>query len=141
MSEIRQGLVFLHGRSREAAQRAIAAARHVGQHSSVVRTTEDGYLVPEEVAQAIEDKSYLQGEPVEDAPQPQEQEEVEESGDGLDDLNKDALIEAAKERGLATGGNKADLIERIREHDAPEPEQAQESEGAGSEDTSEDEKE
>ena len=92
--------VLLVGRTRERAQEALAAARAVGLPTSVVRTTSNGYLVPEEVA------SYIEGTWV---AQP-EQQPAEVS---LADLRKAELIELATYHGVDTDGTKAILIERI----------------------------
>lgn len=37
----------------------------------------------------------------------------------LSEMTRNQLRDAARERGLATSGNKTELVERIREHDAP----------------------
>jgi len=46
--------VEVSGRSREKAQEVLAAARAVGVDTKLVRTTLQGYSVPEEVAQYLE---------------------------------------------------------------------------------------
>lgn len=42
--------VFVAGRSRETARALLDAAEAVGAEAGVVRTQQDGYIVPEEVA-------------------------------------------------------------------------------------------
>lgn len=97
--------VYVVGRSRENAQRLLKIAADLDLPVSLVRTTDGGYLVPEEIAAAYD------GKPAKAAAQ--EPEVAEEAAIG--DLSKAELVEMAEAHDLPTSGTKADLIERIEQ--------------------------
>ena len=56
MANIEEGEGFIGGKTPENAQRALAAAEALGLDPSVVRTTLDGFVVPENVLDEYEGK-------------------------------------------------------------------------------------
>jgi len=55
--------VYVVGRSRENARRLLAIARDLDLETSVVRTTDGGYLVPEDVAAVYDGQGSKEPEP------------------------------------------------------------------------------
>jgi hypothetical protein len=96
--------VYVVGRSRENAQRLLKIAADLDLPVSLVRTTDGGYLVPEEIAAAYD------GKPAKAAQAPEAAEEA-----AIGDLSKAELVEMAEAHDLPTSGTKADLIERIEQ--------------------------
>lgn len=51
---LRLGEVYVHGRSRELARELIDTARGLGVHPHTVRAVDEGFIVPEAVADEVE---------------------------------------------------------------------------------------
>jgi hypothetical protein len=72
MSNIPDGFVLVPGRGRELALAVLAAAETAKVEPGLVRTTADGYLVPDNVAKAYEDSlkkpAAKKADPVETEP-------------------------------------------------------------------------
>jgi hypothetical protein len=100
-------IVRVEGLTSDNATLLLAAAAELELDPSVVATTTDNvFLVPEEVAK----KAGLKPQPDED--------DATASAAVDEDSTKADLQEAAKQRGLPTSGNKDDLLAAIREYDS-----------------------
>ena len=71
MSRSRPGIgeTFVWGKDKHTARALLAAARETGFDATVVRTTQDGFIVPNQVAEAAE--VALHSEPMPDDPDQQ----------------------------------------------------------------------
>lgn len=81
-------------------QATIAALEPVENPSDEDQATEN----PENIEVSSDDAEEDTGE----------EQFAETTGDGLEDLDKDELIEVARKRGVAIYGTKRDIIERLR---------------------------
>lgn len=103
------GATFVGGRSKENARALLRAADRAGVGRERVKTVSDGYLVPNEVADALGDAPSVT-EPTPVVATETADEDIDLSQWRWVDLNAEA-----KRRGLPSGGTKADLIARLEQ--------------------------
>lgn len=118
---LKPGYTFVSGRKRDHAKGLIEAARLAGYPTSVVKTKENGYVVPNDVYDLYRgnDEPVQTHEPPPSPEQlPRADDEQGESADDSPEVDLDRvklkdLQAQAERRGLPTWGSKAVLYERL----------------------------
>lgn len=125
MARVRPGFAFVAGRSKDNASALLAAATRAGRDPSAVKTVDNGYIVPEDVLDALAESPGID----DDDPAEQDQEPAGEGRHSLDDektpREKPFDVEAAsypqlkseaKRRGLSGKGTREELTARLLGH-------------------------